>query len=91
MSVSDEELKKAVALCYDGDKAPKVGASGTGIEAEEIIALAQEHGVPLCDNPGLLEFLLTLEVGDEIPESLYIAIAHILSFAYQLTGKTPED
>lgn len=88
---NSEDLKKAVALSYDGDSAPTVSASASGTQAEEIIALAREHGVPLCDNPGLLDFLLTLEIGDEIPESLYITIAHILSFAYQLSGKNPES
>ncbi len=88
-SISDEELKKAVALFYNGVDAPQVSAKGYQQQAEEIIALAQEHGVPLCDNPQLADLLMQLELGDSIPESLYLSIAYIISFAYQLRDKTP--
>jgi flagellar biosynthesis protein len=86
---SSDQLQKAVALYYDGNNAPHVSAKGTGKIAEEIMAIAREHGVPLCDNPGLVDLLVTLELGDEIPENLYIAVAYIIAFAYQLEGKTP--
>lgn len=87
---SPQELQKAVALYYDGKNAPHVSAKGTGEVAEQIIAIAQEHGVPLCDNPALVDLLVTLELGDEIPEALYIAVAYIIAFAYQLEGKLPD-
>jgi flagellar biosynthesis protein len=87
---SAQELQKAVALYYDGKNAPHVSAKGTGAVAEQIIAIAQEHGVPLCDNSALVDLLVTLELGDEIPEALYIAVAYIIAFAYQLEGKIPD-
>ncbi|HCS66245.1 MAG TPA: flagellar protein FhlB [Cellvibrio sp.] len=87
---STQELQKAVALYYDGKNAPHVSAKGTGEVAEQIIAIAQEHGVPLCDNSALVDLLVTLELGDEVPEALYIAVAYIIAFAYQLEGKIPE-
>lgn len=82
--ISDNELQKAIALFYDGNRAPVVTAKGVGREAEEIIRIADEAGVPLCDNAPLVELLAQLELGDSIPESLYIAIAHIIAFAYKL-------
>jgi flagellar biosynthesis protein len=87
---SNPGLQKAVALFYDGVNAPQISAKGAGKVAEEIIAIAQEHGVPLCDNATLVDLLVTLELGDEIPEALYVAVAYIIAFAYQLEGKTPE-
>ena len=87
---STDELQKAVALYYDGNNAPHVSAKGTGDVAKQIIAIAQEHGVPLCDNSALVDLLVTLELGDEIPEALYIAVAYIIAFAYQLEGKIPD-
>ena len=87
---STQELQKAVALYYDGKNAPHVSAKGTGEVAQQIIAIAQEHGVPLCDNSALVDLLVTLELGDEIPEALYIAVAYIIAFAYQLEGKIPD-
>lgn len=88
---SSAQLQKAVALYYDGKNAPHVSAKGTGEVAEQIMAIAREHGVPLCDNSGLVDLLVTLELGDEIPENLYIAVAYIIAFAYQLEGKEPES
>lgn len=90
MSTQTPGLAKAVALFYDGVNAPQITAKGAGKLAEEIIALAQEHGVPLCDNPTLVDLLVNLELGDEVPEALYVAVAYIIAFAYQLEGKTPE-
>lgn len=84
------ELQKAVALFYDGQGAPQVTAKGTGAEADAIIALALEHGVPLCDNPALVELLTHIELGDQVPEALYIAVAHIIAFAYQLRTPDPQ-
>jgi Uncharacterized homolog of the cytoplasmic domain of flagellar protein FhlB len=80
----NEDVTKAVALFYDGKQAPTVSAKGEGAQAEEIIRIAQECGVPLCDNAPLVDLLSSLELGDNIPEQLYIAVAHILAFAYEL-------
>lgn len=90
-STITDELSQAVALFYDGESAPNITAKGEGDVADEIIAIAREHGVTLCENKALVELLMTLELGDQIPENLYIAIAHIITFAYQLQGKTPDN
>lgn len=87
---SHEEIEKAVALFYDGTNAPHISATGRGKVAEEIMAVAKAEGVPLLDNRELVELLVTLELGDEIPESLYLAVAHIIAFAYELQGKKPQ-
>jgi flagellar biosynthesis protein len=85
--INEEDLRQAVALFYDGDNTPTVTAKGEGKTAQEIIDIAHENGITLCENKPLLELLMGLELGDEIPESLYIAIAQIIAFAYQLQGK----
>lgn len=85
--ISEEDLRQAVALFYDGDNAPTITAKGEGKTAQEIIDIARDNGITLCENKPLLELLMGLELGDEIPESLYIAIAQIIAFAYQLQGK----
>ncbi len=88
---SDQQLQKAVALFYDGVQAPTVTAKGVGEEAAAIMAIAREHDIPLCDNEPLVDLLVTLELGDNIPPALYTAIAHIIAFAYELQGKTLAD
>lgn len=80
----------AVALHYDGKEAPRITAKGTGELAEQIIALAKEHGVPLQEDAALISLLSKLDLGDEIPQALYTAVAEIIAFAYILNGKTPE-
>ncbi|MCP8898417.1 EscU/YscU/HrcU family type III secretion system export apparatus switch protein [Gilvimarinus xylanilyticus] len=85
-----EDLQKAVALYYDGTHSPVISAKGSGALAQEIIDIAEEHGVPLCDNASLVDFLVTLELGDEIPEKLYLAVAYIIAFAYDLKGERPQ-
>lgn len=81
----------AVALKYDGERAPTIAATGTWELAEEIIRIAREHGVPLYENPELAGILARLDLNEEIPETLYRVIAEILAFAFNLEGRTPED
>lgn len=79
----------AVALLYDGENAPRITAKGQGELAEQILAIAEEHGVPLHGDAELAALLSQIPLGDEIPESLYVAIAHVISFAYIVSGKFP--
>lgn len=90
MTSSGDQEKQAVALSYDGKNAPVVSAEGSGDLAEQIIALAREHGVPLFENAPLLALLQDVGIGEEIPETLYLCIAQVIAFAYRIQGKTPE-
>lgn len=87
------DSKQAVALKYDQEQgsAPKVIAKGKGLIAEQIIALAEEHNIHIHENPELLEVLIRLELGDEIPETLYKAIAEVIAFAYNLKHSEPKS
>lgn len=80
---------KAVALRYEGKGAPRVVAKGSGEVAKHILAVAAEHNIPLHTDPQLLVMLSRLELGDEIPENLYLAVAQVIAFAYFLSGKVP--
>ena len=83
--------QKAIALQYEGVGAPVVTATGEGVIAEDIIALARELGIPLYENPELTEMLAMLELGDEIPHELYIIIAQIIALAYNIKGIIPNS
>ena len=87
--MTDKE-KQAAALFYDGSNAPTVTAAGSGDLAEQIIALAKEHNIPLFENAELLSLLTSIGVGEEIPETLYLCIAQVIAFAYKIQGKFPE-
>ena len=88
---TDHHSKAAVALNYDGEKAPTITATGTHELAEEIIRIARDHNVPLYENAELASILARLSLNEEIPESLYRVIAEILAFAFHIRGLTPDD
>ena len=90
-SETEQQSRAAVALKYDGEKAPTISATGTHELAEEIIRIAREHNVPLYENAELASILARLSLNEEIPESLYRVIAEILAFAFHIRGLTPED
>lgn len=82
-------MKKAVALRYDVQKenAPRVVASGKGATAENIIKVAQLHNLPIRQDEDLVELLSKVEIDKEIPEKLYIAVAEVFKFIYQVTKR----
>ncbi|HEU4654212.1 MAG TPA: EscU/YscU/HrcU family type III secretion system export apparatus switch protein [Steroidobacteraceae bacterium] len=77
----------AVALHYSGRGAPRLVAKGGGAVAERIVEVAREHNVPLQEDAALASALSRLELGHEIPRDLYVAVAHVLAFAWSVTGK----
>lgn len=81
----------AVALEYDGDTSPTVCATGIGEVAEKIIRIAKENGVFIQQDNELVEILAQLDIGDNIPENLYRAVAEVIAFAYILSGKFPKS
>lgn len=93
MSIPDSLLNasQAIALAYDGVNAPKISAKGEDELAQAIIQLAIAHEVPIYENAELTRWLSQLQLGDEIPQTLYQVIAEILSFVYHLEGRTPYD
>jgi flagellar biosynthesis protein FlhB len=78
----------AIALRYDeaAMQAPTVTAKGQDSMALKIIDIAKEHKVPVVRNIGLAHTLFDLEIGHEIPEDMYEAVAEILNFVYQLAA-----
>jgi flagellar biosynthesis protein len=81
--------KKAVALRYDPekDRAPKVAAKGTGLIAEKIIELARQNGIPIQEDPALIQILSQLDLNQEIPPSIYLVVAEILAFIYSVNNQ----
>jgi flagellar biosynthesis protein len=76
----------ATALGYDPEKdtAPRVLASGQGIIAEKIIALAQANGISIREDPVLAMALSGIDINAEIPPELYTVVAEILAYIYRI-------
>ena len=76
---------RAVALRYTVDlPAPVVVASGRGPLAEAIARAARENGVTIVQDAGLVDALITVDLGALVPEELYAAVAEVLAFAMRL-------
>jgi flagellar biosynthesis protein len=76
---------QAIALSYhDGMYAPKVVAKGNGAVAEEIIRRAGEAGLYVHQSADLVQLLMRIDLDEQIPESLYLAIAEILAWVRRL-------
>jgi flagellar biosynthetic protein FlhB len=79
----------AVALKYDGEKlAPEVVAKGKDLIAAQIRRIAEDNDVPVVPDPPLARSLhATVEIGQQIPEELYQAVAQLLAFVYRLANR----
>ena len=78
--------KSVVSLKYKmgNDSAPKITAKGKGWVAEKIIKMAHENNIPIREDRDLLNLLSEIDVGQEVPESLYKVVAELLAWVYQL-------
>jgi flagellar biosynthesis protein len=81
-----DKRQSAAALEYSPSKAqsPRVTAQGRGEMAQRIIQEAKRAGVPIREDPTLVDLLLQLDLDQAIPPELYQAVAEILFFIYRL-------
>jgi flagellar biosynthesis protein len=77
-------LGGGLASAAAGTGAPFIAAAGYGHLADEIVALAQQHGIPVEHDPALASLLSTLHVGQLLPPEMYQVIAELLVFLYDL-------
>ena len=77
----------AVALKYDPPDmdAPMVLAKGADNLAEKIMEIARAHGVPILRRPELARTIYsTVQIGEPIPQNLYVAVAEVLAMLHRL-------
>ena len=76
------DRRRAAALRYvPGEtSAPQIVATGDGMLADRIIALAREHGIPVHENPDLVNLLTQLPPDTAIPPALYVAVGEVIGF-----------
>jgi flagellar biosynthetic protein FlhB len=84
----------AVALKYDpmGTGAPVVLAKGVDLIAAQIRNIAMGVDIPLVAAPPLARALFySTEIGEEIPQGLFLAVAQILAYVFQLKTATERN
>jgi flagellar biosynthetic protein FlhB len=81
----------AVALKYDESmRAPTVIAKGADLLAARIRGIAEENRVPILEAPPLARALFThTDLGQQIPEKLYTAVAEVLAYVFQIKAHGP--
>ncbi len=84
-----ESLPRPAALSYDSTaavagEAPRVVAKGPWRLAEEIIRRAREAGVPVHESRELVALLMQVDLDQQIPPALYVAVAEVLAWVYKV-------
>ena len=84
----------AIALAYgQGESAPRVVAKGRGLIAQAIIQRAKQNGIYVHESADLVGLLMQVELDQQIPPQLYLAVAELLAWLYHLeheeTGSYP--
>lgn len=83
---------EAVAIKYDEKtEAPRVIAKGYGNIADKIIETAKMHDLYVHESPELVNLLMQVDLDQQIPPELYVAIAELLAWLYHLEGKDTEE
>jgi flagellar biosynthetic protein FlhB len=80
----------AVAIKYDMEfmDAPKVVAKGQNLIAQKIKQVAKDAGIPVVENKPLAQALFrAVEIGQNVPEELYRAVAEVLAYVFRLKAK----
>lgn len=83
----------AVALKYELDEmdAPVLLAKGQDFLALKIREIAEEHDIPIIENPPIARALYAgVEVDQEIPPEHFKAVAEIIGYVFRLKGKMPK-
>jgi flagellar biosynthesis protein len=94
LAVALDQKPRADATADSRPGAPRVVATGRGAVAEQILAIAFAQGVPVREDPDLVELLATLELDAEVPVDAIAAVAEILSYVYRANraaGAAPDD
>lgn len=81
----------AVGLEYGQTQVPSVVLKTSDDDALAVLDEAKRLGIPISHDPQLVGLLSQLEVGEKIPEELFVSVAVVLSWVYWLKGLTPED
>ncbi|CAN7319827.1 EscU/YscU/HrcU family type III secretion system export apparatus switch protein [Variovorax sp. LjRoot290] len=85
MTPGTDERQSAVALSYlDETRAPVVVAKGYGVTAESIMREARVNGLYVHASPALNKLLMQVDLDQQIPPQLYLAVAEVMAWIHRL-------
>ena len=79
----------SIAISYERETmdAPTIIAKGADHVAFKIREIAREHKIPVMENKPLARALYKQEIGEQVPEELFTAVAEVLAYVYRLKNK----
>ena len=85
----NKDIENAIALLYEREihNAPIVISKGEKLLAKKIVELAKKYNVPVVSDEETAKSLMKLDIGEEIPYSLYEAVSIILKYIYKLKAE----
>ncbi|HJH54828.1 EscU/YscU/HrcU family type III secretion system export apparatus switch protein [Brachyspira hyodysenteriae] len=89
MNRNNKDIKNAAALLYNREihNAPILVSKGNNYLAKRMVDIARKHKVPVISDEDTAKHLMQLEIGEEIPYSLYEAVSIILKYIYKLKAE----
>jgi len=85
VSTPMDDRPSAVALCHaDKNRAPVVVAKGYGVVAESIMREARQNGLYVHASPDLIRLLMQVDLDQQIPPELYLAVAEVMAWLHGL-------
>jgi flagellar biosynthesis protein len=90
---SPSSQKAAVAIGSGGaaSNVPKVLASGKGDMAQKLLDYAESQGMAIEKNSDLAQVLINLDLGDSVPEEVFMAVAEILYYIYEVNDSLKSE
>lgn len=88
-----DKVDKAIALLYDSNycNAPFIISKGENILANRMVEIANKYKIPVVSNEETARDLMKLNIGEEIPSSLYESVSIILKYIYQLKAEIDNE
>lgn len=85
----NKDIENAIALLYNKEmhNAPVVISKGEKLLAKRMVEIAKKYNVPIVEDDKMAESLMKLDIGMEIPYSLYEAVSIILRHIYKLKAE----
>ena len=85
----NKDIENAIALLYDKEihNAPVVISKGEKLLAKRMVEVAKKYDIPIVEDDETASILMELDIGEEIPYSLYEAVSVILSHVYKLKAE----
>ena len=84
------QRKAAIALGGShglASQIPKILAMGRGDMAQKLLDWADEQGLTIEKNSDLAQVLMNLNLGDSVPEEVFMAVAEILYYIYEVNAQ----